>query len=126
MTFQRLWYEVEYFKWIWFSDIVETKNSKLNGTLVIAGKFKKWSNNDEYVVNWQHNGEEIKSFRNTRKVSSKTANTKYFKEGLTWNKLSSSKFSVKYKPSDIFLMIQVDQRLWMIILFVLCYRATMF
>lgn len=57
------------------------------------------------VVNWQHNGKEIKSFRNAAgKLAARPQNTvRYFKEGLTWNKLSTSRFAVKYKaPGFVF------------------------
>lgn len=51
------------------------------------------------IVNWQNNGKEIKAFKNAAgKLAARPQNTQwYFKEGLTWNKLSSSKFAVKYK-----------------------------
>lgn len=51
------------------------------------------------IVNWKNNGKEIKAFKNAAgKLAARPQNTQwYFKEGLTWNKLSSSKFAVKYK-----------------------------
>ena len=57
------------------------------------------------VVYWQYNGIEIKSFRNADgKLAALPQNTvRYFKEGLTWNKLSTSRFAVKYKmPGFVF------------------------
>ena len=66
-----------------------------------GGDFRKWSTDDIIVVNWQNDGAEIKQFRNAAgKLAARPQNTKwYFKEGLTWNKLSSSRFAVKYKCS---------------------------
>lgn len=64
-----------------------------------GGEFRKWYFNKELVVNWYNDGVEVKNFRNaTGKLASRPQNTQYyFKEGLTWNKLSSSRFAVKYK-----------------------------
>lgn len=64
-----------------------------------GGTFRKWATNDEWVVNWQNDGYEIKNFRNaTGKLAARPQNTKrYFKRGLTWNKLSTSRFAVKFK-----------------------------
>ncbi|MDK2941823.1 MAG: hypothetical protein PWP56_1336 [Acetobacterium sp.] len=99
--FQRLWFEVAHIN-IRFSitDIIETENTIYRWyPCNSGGKFRKWSTNDEYVVDWQENGKKIKSFRNTSgKLAARPQNAQfYFKEGLTWNKLSSSRFAVKYK-----------------------------
>ena len=65
-----------------------------------GGTLRKWSCNNELVVNWENDGQELKSFRNNKgKIASRPQNTQYyFKEGLTWNKISSSNLAVKYKP----------------------------
>ena len=51
------------------------------------------------IVNWKNDGEEIRNFRNkSGKIASRPQNTqRYFKRGLTWNKLSTAHFAVKYK-----------------------------
>lgn len=66
-----------------------------------GGEYRKWSFNNEIIVNWYNNGEEIRAYRNASgKIASATRNTAYyFKVGLTWNKLSSSRFAVKYKAA---------------------------
>lgn len=69
-----------------------------------GGSFRKWYGNNELVINWLHNGEEIKKFaviRNSGKHWSRfIQNTEFFfKEGLTWSFISSSGFGVRYKPS---------------------------
>ena len=105
--FQRLWYEVPFAN-IGFGveDISETIHRKEKWyPCNSGGAFRKWSTDDFYVVNWQNDGSEIKQFRNNAgKLAARPQNTRmYFKEGLTWNKLSSSKFAVKYKrPGYIF------------------------
>lgn len=105
--FQRYWYEVLYEN-IGFGvkDVSETehRNEKWY-PCDSGGDFRKWYKNNFMIVNWQHNGEEIKNFRNPAgKLAARPQNTtKYFKEGLTWNKLSSAKFGVRYKaPGFIF------------------------
>lgn len=99
--FQRLWYEVEVGK-IGFccSDVSETRNVDYRWyPCNSGGEFRKWSTNDEYVVDWENDGQRLKQFRNSAgKLAARPQNTQfYFKEGVTWNKLSSSRFAVKYK-----------------------------
>lgn len=99
--FQRVWYEVE-FNNIAFgvTDVLETehRNEKWY-PCNSGGNFRKWSTDDSIVVNWKNDGEEIKKFRNSSgKLAARPQNTQwYFKRGLTWNKLSTNRFAVKYK-----------------------------
>lgn len=100
-VFQRLWYEVNY-KNIGFNfaDTTETVTSHYKWyPCNSGGEFRKWSTNDEYVVNWNKDGFELKNFKNSNgKIASRAQNTQfYFKKGITWNKLSSSRFAVKFK-----------------------------
>ena len=99
--FQRIWYEVK-FSNIGFGvlDVRETENRNEKWyPCNSGGDFRKWSTDDRMIVNWQNNGKEIKAFKNAAgKLAARPQNTQwYFKEGLTWNKQSSSKFAVKYK-----------------------------
>ncbi len=57
-----------------------------------GGDFRKWNGNKEIVINWKNDGEEIKKFDNSviRNPSF------YFKEGMTWNDISSGKFAMRY------------------------------
>ena len=106
-TFQRYWYEVV-FKNIGFGvqDVSETEHRTEKWyPCNSSGDFRKWYTDNLMVVNWQHNGKEIKNFRNAAgKLAARPQNTvRYFKEGLTWNKLSTSRFAVKYKaPGFVF------------------------
>ena len=105
--FQRIWYEVAFTN-IGFdvTDVSETKTrSEKWYPCNSGGEFRKWSTDDFIVVNWSNDGAEIKVFRNSNgKLAARPQNTQwYFKEGLTWNKLSSSRFAVKYKrPGFVF------------------------
>lgn len=56
-----------------------------------GGPYRKWYGNQEYVINWENNGGEIRK--------SKKANIRnekyYFHEGLSWNRISSGKPSFR-------------------------------
>ncbi len=99
--FQKIWYEVSFGN-IGFGvkDCSETLNRiekwyPCNS----GGEYRKWSTDDVMIVNWKNDGMEIRNFRNkSGKIGSRAQNTqRYFKRGLTWNKLSTSHFAVKYK-----------------------------
>lgn len=99
--FQRLWYEVDLNKIGFnYNDISETQESKHRWfPCNSGGEYRKWSTNDEYIVDWENNGKRIKEYRNeSGKLAGRPQNTQYyFKKGLTWNKLSNANFSVKLK-----------------------------
>lgn len=71
-----------------------------------GGDFRKWYGNNYYVVDWEDNGRNIKEDKLKRlsegrilASNSKPKNTQYyFKEGLTWSTLTSSKVSFRYTP----------------------------
>ncbi|OOE12495.1 BREX-1 system adenine-specific DNA-methyltransferase PglX [Fictibacillus arsenicus] len=99
--FQRLWYEVNFYK-IGF-DYKEIKDTEKDRHKWFpcnsGGEYRKWSTNDEYIVDWEKNGRAIKEYRNENgKLAGRPQNTQfYLKKGLTWNKLSNANFSVKFK-----------------------------
>jgi len=66
-----------------------------------GGGFRKWFGNCETLVNWQNDGNEICNFAdsNGRLKASPRSKEFYFKEGITWGKISSGKFSPRYLPS---------------------------
>lgn len=73
-----------------------------------GGEFRRWYGNNEYVVNWEDDGKEIKD--NTRRVYPqltdnlgwKISNEKYyFHEGITWTVISSKKTSFRRYYSSI-------------------------
>jgi hypothetical protein len=101
--FEHIWYEVSFAK-IGFnlSSIESAKNSGYKWfPCNSGGQYRKWSFNNEIIVNWENDGYEIKHLVNKNgKLAARPQNTQYyFKEGLTWNKLSSSRFAVKYKAA---------------------------
>ena len=63
-----------------------------------GGEFRKWYGNEEYVVNWENDGYEMK-YKNSKngRVRSHNYNGEYsFKEGITWSSVTSGNFSCRY------------------------------
>ena len=81
----RLWHEVSI-------DKVGSKWFALNK----GGAYRKWYGNNEYLVDWENNGQHIKE----QKGSTIRNPEYYFKEGVTWSKITSYKFSGRYSPAD--------------------------
>ena len=71
-----------------------------------GGSFRRWYGNFEYLMNWDNNGEAIKYFvthnpndPKTTSWSRRLFNTElYFHQAITWSKVLSGKFSVRYLP----------------------------
>ena len=63
-----------------------------------GGAFRRWYGNNDYVVNWENDGYEIRNFKDSKgKVRSHNYNLEQiFEEGITWTFLSSSRFSSRY------------------------------
>lgn len=61
-----------------------------------GGDFKKWYGNNDYVVNWDKDGEEIKAQSN----SCIRGENFYFKEGITWADITSNESSFRYFPNN--------------------------
>lgn len=66
-----------------------------------GGEFRKWYGNNDYIVNWENDGFEIRNFRDDRgKLRSRPQNTDYyFKESASWSLVTSSITAFRYKPS---------------------------
>ena len=65
-----------------------------------GGDFRKWYGNNDCVVNWENDGNEIRNFKDERgKLRSRPQNMDtYFKESITWSKISSGIMAFRYKP----------------------------
>ena len=59
-----------------------------------GGDYRKWYGNQEYIVNWKDEGYEIKNF----KGSVVRNPSYYFKKSITWSRISSSYFGVRFSP----------------------------
>ena len=58
-----------------------------------GGAYRKWYGNNDYVINWGNNGEEIKRYGHLVARSMKYQ----FKKAISWSKISSSTSSFKIK-----------------------------
>ncbi|MFH1739609.1 MAG: BREX-1 system adenine-specific DNA-methyltransferase PglX [bacterium] len=72
-----------------------------------GGSFRRWFGNNDYVVNWQHDGEELKAFveeLNKRHPGGRLKNKEFcFLENLTYNALSGGHFSCRHNsPGFLF------------------------
>ena len=67
-----------------------------------GGEFRRWFGNNEYVVNWQSNGVELKAFVeeiNKLRPGGRLKNQEYyFRDSITYSSLSSGLFSARYNP----------------------------
>lgn len=66
-----------------------------------GGEFRRWYGNFEYVVNWYHDGVELKSFTDaeTGRVRSHNYNGDFaFIGGLSWSGITSGVFSLRLVP----------------------------
>jgi type II restriction/modification system DNA methylase subunit YeeA len=63
-----------------------------------GGEFRKWYGNNDFLVNWENDGEEIRNFKDSSgKVRSRPQNTDfYFNNSVTWSFVSSTYFGVRY------------------------------
>ena len=66
-----------------------------------GGHFRKWFGNNELVVNWKNDGEEVRALA-TKLYKNDTRTIKnmryYFRSGLSWSALSSGDISFRYVP----------------------------
>ena len=102
--FLRLWNEVSYNK-IGYNmansqEALESKKKWFPYNK--GGEFRKWYGNQEYLVNWENDGDEIKknilqkySYLKTPDFVVKNQSY-YFKESISWSKVSSTNFSMRF------------------------------
>ena len=101
--FLRLWNEVNYNKIGYdISSSQEALESKKKWfPYNKGGEFRKWYGNQEYLVNWENDGYEIKNFYDEKgKLRSRPQNTEYyFKESISWGLITpSSGNAFRYFP----------------------------
>jgi len=104
ISFLRLWYEVNItLVGFNFKNSIEAKKSGLKWFPINkGGAFRKWYGNNEYLINWENDGYKIKNLKdkNGKRKSSTPSEEYYFKNGITWTRVSNSpKFGARYSPN---------------------------
>ncbi|ALO68188.1 hypothetical protein AS189_18895 [Arthrobacter alpinus] len=67
-----------------------------------GGEFRKWYGNHEYVLNWEHDGAEIRNFGTEKggRPRSRAQNTStYFSPSVSWSDISSGEAAFRRFPS---------------------------
>ena len=98
--FLRNWYEVS----ITNIDLLHNPNDQFIKKWYPAtkgGNFRKWYGNNDYIVNWENNGSEIKNY-NGSAIRNTNVN---FHEGLTWTGISSKSLGIRYTPQGFVFLI---------------------
>lgn len=93
--FLRLWFEVSSAKTQMFCDFEKAKWFHINK----GGSFCRWFGNNEYVVNWERNGLEMKAFK-----KSVIRNEQYYfrDNALTWTYVTNYKLNARYVYKSTF------------------------
>lgn len=94
--FLRMWYEVDFDKVgiAQYPKEVATASKFKWFPCNKGGAFRKWYGNINYVVNWEHDGMEMKNFKGAVIRNPQF----YFEEGMTWSTVTSGKLSMRYSP----------------------------
>ena len=100
--FLRLWYEVAYSRIGFGCD--SRKAADTSGTKWFpcnkGGPFRKWYGNNQYVVNWESDGREMRTLAPSAVIRNPTF---YFRTGITWSTVSSSLASFRLsEPGRMF------------------------
>ena len=95
--FLRMWYEVNHFNICYSALSLDdaAKSGKRWFPYNKGGAFRKWYGNNDYVINWYNDGQEVKSYGHLVPRSMKYQ----FKKSISWSKISSSVSSFKIKAN---------------------------
>ena len=100
--FLRRWYEVSDSKICY--DAHSTEDALRSGQKWFpynkGGEYRKWYGNQDYLVNWEQDGLEIRQFRDEAgRLRSRPQNTRfYFRQSISWSLISSGTVAFRYKP----------------------------
>ena len=63
-----------------------------------GGEYRRWYGNREFLINWENDGEEIKSFRDEKgRLRSRPQGPAFnFRSHVSWSQITSGAFSVRY------------------------------
>ena len=100
--FLRQWYEVNKSDFQSYSSTrpQAQKSQKRWFPYIKGGSFRRWYGNNDYVVNWKNDGDDIKQYiaeRPEKQVCGRLVNMEFFfRECLAWTRISSGSFSSRY------------------------------
>ena len=106
--FLRLWYETK-IQNIGFG-YSDRESAEVSGLKWFpynkGGEFRKWYGNNNYVINWQYDGKELRAwadYLNTHGTSMGRLVSQefYFKKGLTWSGVGATRFGVRCYPNGM-------------------------
>ena len=103
--FLRLWFEVSQNRCCFnAASREEAQTSKATWFPHLkGGEFRKWWGNQEYVINWEHDGKELWDFRPRSVIRNPDS---YFKPSISWSRVSSDAPSFRvtnngFIPNDV-------------------------
>ena len=67
-----------------------------------GGYFRRWYGNAEFVLNWEGNGVDIHAYHDlplTCNGAPMRGKANFFKESLSWSRISSGSFAIRYYPA---------------------------
>lgn len=100
--FIRLWHEVNEEKVNYMAENLDSaiKSQKKWFPYNKGGDYRRWYGNNEYLVNWERDGFEIRHFVDEKgKLRSRPQNTQYyFHRCISWSLISSGRVAFRYKP----------------------------
>ena len=100
--FIRLWHEVNEEKVNYMAENLDSavKSQKKWFPYNKGGDYRRWYGNNEYLVNWERDGFEIRHFIDEKgKLRSRPQNTQYyFHRCISWSLISSGRVAFRYKP----------------------------
>ncbi|MCV3973755.1 BREX-1 system adenine-specific DNA-methyltransferase PglX [Pseudomonas aeruginosa] len=94
-TFLRQWFEVSLSK---SSFPGNTKDAARWLAYLKGGEYRRWAGNNEYLIDWENEGERILNFIDplTKRIRSHNYNGEWaLKPGITWSSVSGESFSVR-------------------------------
>ena len=100
--FIRFWHEVNEDKVNYMAESLDgaVKSQKKWFPYNKGGDYRRWYGNNEYLVNWERDGFEIRHFVDEKgKLRSRPQNTQYyFHRCISWSLISSGRIAFRYKP----------------------------
>jgi hypothetical protein len=95
--FLRLWHEIRKDNFKRFNDSSDKWYPYSKG-----GEFRKWYGNNDYVIDWHDDGDQIKNFRDDDgRLRSRPQNIGYyFKEAVEWSDIGQVKLGVRLRGSS--------------------------